>query len=119
MQNLKQIPGVRNRFSFLNLEVDKDVERAMNLKLVQLLSLAPPGAVAYGTVEQIGSSCVAKLSIISSFRVFSAQATAPHPEKAVNRVLAEMEDQIFRWRFGGSRGGPSSFVHIPMTGSLA
>ncbi len=103
MNTEKTTAVVKNRFQFQGVEPNADLERKANLKLIQMLAYAPPGAVAVGTVQKTGNSYAAAIEVSSAFRTFTSSAFGLSLEAAVNRVLSKMDDQLYNWRFG--RGG--------------
>lgn len=118
MNRQTEAQKAKNRFCFQGIEPDQELETKANLKLIQLLALAPPGANASGVLEPIRNSYLAKIEVQSPFRSFSSQAMGNSPHVAINRALERLEDQLFRWRFGSGNGnfGPhrnSVNAHFP------
>lgn len=85
-----------NRFSLL--EEDQETEKMANLGLIQLLAHAPPGSVAFGSIERLGHIFCAQLEVRSEFRNFLVKAGGISQKLAVRRVIQKMEDKIFNWR---------------------
>jgi hypothetical protein len=96
--------GFQNRFQFFGIEPEPDLEKVANLKLVQLVALAPPGSQSAGTLEKTGKSYLAGVRIASHFRSFSSHSISGTAENAVARALERLEDQIYRWRYGENKG---------------
>jgi hypothetical protein len=111
MKTQGQFEGLKNKFNFngLSHEMDLDplfVKRA-DLRLIQLLADAPPGATASGWVERSGREFIAAIRVQSAFRSFSSSAAAMDVETAVRKALERMEEELYRWRFGGDSGDES------------
>lgn len=79
---------------------DAELQKTANLRLIQLMAYAPPGARAIGRMEKVGKSYLATVEVKSSFRTFVANGLGNTEEGAVKRVLEKLEDQLFQWRFG-------------------
>lgn len=97
----------RYRFRFNDVPVDPDLERRTNLKLAQFLAIAPPGATAVGFVEKDGSFYMSAIEVSSPYRTFLGKAGGLTPNSAIQRTLEKLEDQLYRWRYGGGRSGNS------------
>ena len=96
---------LKNQFRFHGVIPDRELETKANLKLMQLLVLAPPGAYALASLEVSGKSFLASVTVHSAYRTFSSQAFGGSQVSAINRALQRLEDQLYRWRFGsGTRG---------------
>lgn len=102
MDNPMILNKLRNRI--LVATSDPELEKVSNLKLLQLLAYAPPGATATGRVDKTGQSYMASVDVHSSFRSFAAKAIGTTEAVAVKRVLEKIEDHLFRWRFGSGSG---------------
>jgi hypothetical protein len=106
----------KNRFYFDFLNPNRELETRSNLKLLHLLTLAPPGAKGFGWVENNkGGNYLCTISIFSPFRSFTAKALGSSPEGTVNRALDRMEDELFRWRFGSGSGDQGREIGFPGT----
>ena len=109
---------MKNKFSFQGLPPDRELEGKANLKLTQLLALAPPGSEAFGRLEISGKSYHASIAVRSAYRIFTAEAYGFDAMVAVNRALERLENQLYHWRFGSGTGnsGPrqsNSGVELP------
>jgi hypothetical protein len=96
----------KNQFCFQGMEQDADLERTANLRLIQLLAYAPPGAIAIAIVQKAEKNYSASIEVSSPFRNFSASAVGLSAQVVVDRVLSKIEGQLFDWRFGSGRGRP-------------
>jgi hypothetical protein len=96
------------QFQFSRFQPDPDLKKRANLKLVQLLVLAPPGARASGRVETLSQSYLSSVEIRSPYREFRESAVGLTPEAAIDRVLNRIEERLYRWRFGGGGGETST-----------
>jgi hypothetical protein len=96
----------KNRFCFDYSNPDRELETRSNLKLLNLLTLAPPGAKGVGLIENTDGRYLCTITIYSPFRSFTAKAMGANPEATINRALDRMEDELFRWRFGNGSGNP-------------
>ena len=96
---------VKNRFHFDYVEHDPDLEKTANLKLVQLLAFAPPSATGVGWVEKTESGFLSTVRILSPFRTFTAKAMGTSAASAIMKALERLEDELYRWRFGGGGTG--------------
>jgi len=65
---------MKNKFSFHGLPPDRELEGKANLKLTQLLALAPSGSEAFGRLEVSGKGYHASITVRSAFRIFTAEA---------------------------------------------
>jgi hypothetical protein len=92
-------------FRFNNIPADPDLERKTNLKLAQLLAIAPPGSTAVGFVEKNEKYYMSAIEVSSPYRTFLEKAGGLTPNSAIQRALEKLEDQLYRWRFGGGRSG--------------
>lgn len=99
-------------FKFNLPEMDPELRREANLRLVQLLTLAPPGAKALGAIEKQGNHYVSIVEVTSPYRSFSQQAGGLTPQASINRVLDRLEDSIHRWRYGGVNQGAETNSHF-------
>ncbi len=97
----------RNRFHFGIDDCDPELKKTANLKLLQLLAIAPPAASGLGFVQQSEHEFLATITIQSSFRSFVAKAVSANLELAVRKCLERMEDDLLRWRFGSGSGNSS------------
>jgi hypothetical protein len=102
----------RYEFLFNGLGRDSDLERTANLKLVQLLALAPPDATAVGVVLKKDRYFTAAVEVKSRYRTFHEQAAGTTTHGAVRLVLEKLEDRLYRWRYGGGHD-PSSQAARP------
>ena len=100
-------PKIKNQFRFEGVENETELARKANLRLIQLLAYAQPGAVATGLVQKSGKSFLASITIWSPYRSFTASSVALSAEAAVNLVLSKMDDQLFNWRYGSGNGRSS------------
>lgn len=91
----------RYQFEFQNVERDSNLEKMANLKLAEILALAPKDALATGAVEINGRYYTATAEVKSRYRDFQEKAAGTTPYSAVRRALERLEDRLFRWRFGG------------------
>jgi hypothetical protein len=91
---------IQNRFRFCGITPEPELEKVANLKLLQLLAMAPPGAQSTGTLEKTGKSYQAEIRVSSHFRSFSSHAISGNAQNAVIRALERLEDQLYRWRYG-------------------
>lgn len=111
---------IKNRFFFQDMQQDPDLERTANLRLIQLLAYAPPGAVAIGTVQRSGKNYFASIDVSSPFRSFIAKAEAVNSHDVVRRVLNKLDDQLFSWRFGNgtpaNQQGYNNYNHSTLAG---
>ena len=85
-----------NRFSLV--EEDPETEKMANLGLIQLLAHAPPGSVAFGSVEKLGRIFVAKLEIRSPYQSFVTRAGGITEKLAVKKKKKKSDDEVFHWR---------------------
>lgn len=93
-------------------DVDSSVRSQANLRLTQLLSLAPPGAKAVGVMNKEGKYYVTAVEVISPYRDFYKKAVGLTPESALEKVLERLEDSLYRWRYGGGGNEPESGAHV-------
>ncbi len=91
----------RYQFTAENITSDPELEKMANLKLAQLLALAPKDALAAARVENSGRYYVAVAEVKSRFRNFEEKSAGSTPYSAVRRALERLEDRLYRWRFGG------------------
>lgn len=91
----------RYQFEFQNVERDPDLEKMANLKLAEILALAPKDALATGAVENNDRYYIAVAEVKSRYREFKEKAAGTTPYSAVRRALERLEDRLYRWRFGG------------------
>lgn len=101
-----------NQFQFKDIANGTELASKSNLKLIQLLAYAPPGAVATGIVQKSAKGFSASLTIWSPYRIFTASSVALSAEVAVDRVLRKIDDQLFDWRFGSGNGRSSPQASI-------
>jgi hypothetical protein len=87
-------------FGFSGIEDDKELQKEVNLRVVQILAQAPPGAFSSGRVELLGLTHFSHVKIESPFKTFLAQAAGMSARSALMRALDRLEDQINRWRWG-------------------
>ncbi len=97
----------RYHFRFNNVPADPDLEKKTNLKLAQFLAIAPPGATAVGFLEKDEKHYTCAIEVSSPYRTFFEKAGGLTPNSAIQRALDKLEDQLYRWRFGGGRNGNS------------
>jgi hypothetical protein len=91
----------RYRFQFRNAEPDPELEKMANLKLAQILALAPSDATAVAMLENAHRYFVSVAEVQSRYRTFQEKAAGNTPQTAVRRALERLEDRLYRWRFGG------------------
>jgi hypothetical protein len=96
--------GFQNRFQFFGIDPGPDLEKVANLKLLQLVALAPPGSQSSATLEKTGKSYLAEIRVTSHFRSFSSHAISGSAQNAVFRALERLDDQLYRWRYGDNTG---------------
>jgi hypothetical protein len=119
-----RLKKVENKFHFDFVNEDKDLEKYANLKLLQLLAYAPPGATGVGLVEKYQGEFLSTITIQSHYRSFTAKAIGSDAKAAVRKSLDRLEDELFRWRFGGGSGnngrhtGIPTVSHLPLAGSV-
>jgi hypothetical protein len=113
-----QTEGFQNRFQFFGIEPEPDLVKVANLKLLQLVALAPPGSQSAGTLEKTGKSYLAGVRIASHFRSFSSHSISGNAENAVARALERLEDQLYRWRYGENNGNPGNDSNSSGMGNL-
>jgi hypothetical protein len=95
----------RYQFQFRDVGADPHLEKNANLRLVQLLALAPPDASALGLLEKNDQYYVSTVEVQSRYRTFHEKAAGTTPDLAVKRALEKLEDRLYRWRAGS--GGAS------------
>lgn len=103
---------IRYHFQFKNTERDADLEKMANLKLAQILALAPTDASALGVVENNDRYYVSVAEVKSRYRTFQEKAAGTTPHSAVRRALERLEDRLYRWRFGGGTDTSAHFSQI-------
>lgn len=103
MNTTKQIQGPKNCFHHKGIDPGPHLEKDANLKLVQLLAMAPPGAYSTWSIEKTGKNYLAEVKMFSPFRSFSSRSEGMSPHSVVHRALERMEDQLYRWRWGGNK----------------
>ena len=108
---------LKNRFHFGFLNYDPELEKEANLKLLQLLAFAPPGATGVGLVEETERDFLSTVTIRSPFRTFTAKAVESAEKSAVRKSLERLENELFRWRSGGGTGNHGWHYQYP-TGNL-
>ena len=99
-----RLEEVKNRFHFGYLDYDLETEKDANLKLIQLLALAPPAATGVGLVEVAQQGFLTTVTVRSPFRSFTGKAIGPTARTSINRALERLENELYRWRFGGGSG---------------
>ena len=109
----KQLSEFNNSFQCKGMALDPELEKDANLKLIQLLALAPPGARSKGGMEKSGKNYLAEVKVHSHFRSFSSQAAGMNPRTAVLRALERLEDQLYRWRWGTDDVNSSNVSNLP------
>ncbi|MBY0471934.1 hypothetical protein K2X30_12270 [bacterium] len=92
-------------FKFNLTHIDSDLKRKANLRLVELLTLAPPGARAFGVMNKDGPHYISAIEVSSPYRCFFQKAVGLTPASALSRVLERVEDALYRWRYGGGNHG--------------
>lgn len=97
----------RYHFRFNNVQVDSELAQRANLKLAQLLAIAPPGATGVGFLEKNEKVYLCAIEVSSPYRTFFEKAAALTPHSAVQRALDKLEDQLYSWRFGSGHNGSS------------
>jgi hypothetical protein len=112
MKSIDHIERMKNRFHFGFLDYDPELEKEANLKLVQLLAFAPPGATGVGLVEKSEKEFLSTITIRSPFRTFVAKAIGNTPSFAVRKSLERLEEDLYRWRFGSGSGNGGRQVSI-------
>lgn len=113
MKSINYIEGVKNRFHFGFLDYDPQLEKEANLKLIQLVAFAPPGATGVGLVEKSGKEFISRITIKSPFRTFTSKALGNNPRSAVKKSLERIEEDLYRWRFGSGSGNGGKQTSIP------
>jgi hypothetical protein len=106
----------RYEFLFVGLDCDPELGKTANLKLAQLLALAPPDATAFGTVSQKERYYKAEVEVKSRYRTFREQAAGTTPHGSVRLALEKIEDRLYRWRYGGGHdpsSQPARQVNVP------
>lgn len=106
------------QFHFANVEPNAELARKANLRLAELLAMAPPGAYAEGYLELNDRCYRSVVDVESPFRSFHAEAVALEPGAAIQHSLEKMEDRIHAWRFGRGQEGapaPASCFNRPQT----
>jgi hypothetical protein len=97
-----------NRFHFgyfdNNTENEPAFAKAANIRLLQVLVDAPPGATAIGLVEKNDREFISIVRVRSPFRTFTASAAGIDAEKTVHKALDRLEDELYRWRYGSGSG---------------
>jgi hypothetical protein len=111
MMRASEKQNTRYEFNFKNIRVDADLQKKANLKLVELLALAPLDASAFGTVEDSGDYFISTVEVKSRYKTFVEKAAGTSPHSAVNRVLEKLENKLYQWRCGGnSNSSPAQLV---------
>jgi hypothetical protein len=118
MNTKLETEDIQNRFQFYGITPEPELEKVANLKLVELLAAAPPGAQSTGTLERTGKSYLAGIRVSSHFRSFSSHAISGNAQNAVIRALERLEDQIYRWRYGDNTGNPGNNSNSSGMGNL-
>jgi hypothetical protein len=113
MKSLDYIEGVKNRFHFGFLDYDSELEKEANLRLIQLLAFAPPGATGVGLVEKSEKEFLSTITIKSPFRTFTSKALSNNARAAVKKSLERIEEDLYRWRFGSGSGNGGKQTMIP------
>ena len=112
--------GPSYQFKFNFDDVDSEIRRRANLRLVELLTLAPPGAKAVGVMDKEGRYYVSAIEVSSPYRSFFQKAVGLTPASTLSRVLERTEDALYRWRYGGgSHGEEFQSETGPMNKSVA
>ncbi len=106
----------KNRFHFGYSGHDPLLEKRANLDLIQLLALAPPSSEGRGEVTLKGQDFSAAISICSPFRAFFATGRGPVANIAIARAFERIEDELFRWRWGGGPGNFGQRAGVPAGG---
>jgi hypothetical protein len=121
---IKTPAELNNKFHFGYYADDADNEpefaKAANLRLLQLLVDAPPGASAIGLVEKNDREYISLIKVRSPFRSFTASAAGTDAERTVGKALDRLEDELYRWRFGSSSGSDrhdNEVLNIPLAQS--
>jgi hypothetical protein len=96
MKSLDYIEGVKNRFHFGFLDYDSELEKEANLRLIQLLAFAPPGATGVGLVEKSEKEFLSTITIKSPFRTFTSKALSNNARAAVKKSLERIEEGVGR-----------------------
>jgi hypothetical protein len=99
-------------FEFNFDEVDPETRSKANLRLVELLTLAPPGAKAVGVMDKEGQHYISAIEVSSPYRTFFQKALGSTPQAALQRVLDRLEDTLYRWRYGGGNQGSPSHTDL-------
>ena len=117
MNNALKLKDTHSRyhFQFHDAETDADLKRWANLRLAQLLTLAPPDAVLVGSLSRTEKFYVSSVEVKSTFRNFYEKASGTTPNTAIKRVLEKLEDRLYRWRFGGGVDGTPAQASRPLT----
>jgi hypothetical protein len=113
MKSHVSLEGVKNRFHFGFLGYDSELEKEANLRLVQLLAFAPPGAAGVGFVERSEKEFLSTITIRSPFRTFTSKAIGNNPRSAVRKSLERIEEDLYRWRFGSGSGNGGKQTTLP------
>ena len=108
MKPQAQFHPVKNRFAFRQVAVSRELEKSANLRLFELLAIAPPGAAGTGVLEKSEQNFRAVVAIHSAFRTFVQEAIGTNPASAIRKALDRLEDALFAWRYGA--GAPQAQV---------
>ena len=88
----------RYQFHFRNVDSDPHLEKNANLRLVQLLALAPSDASAIGVLEKDKKHYFSSVVVQSRYCTFQEKAAATTPDSAVRRALEKLENRLYEWR---------------------
>ncbi len=101
----------RYRFKLHAFDYDPELEKSTNLKLAQLLALAPPDATAVCSldIDESDGYYVAEIEVKSRYRTFRERAAGVTPRTSVKHALEKIEDRLYRWRFGGGDANPPAY----------
>jgi len=100
MKTKNKIQLSKNEITFRNFAASCDLQKAANLRLLELLAMAPPGADGGGLVDKVENQYYACALIQSAYRSFIQYAVSENPTEAVGKVLDRLENDIFSWRYG-------------------
>ncbi|MBL7714064.1 MAG: hypothetical protein JNL01_01265 [Bdellovibrionales bacterium] len=98
---------MRYDLQFQNLAYDPELEKRTNLRLVEILAIAPPEAIAKAQIRKEGRTFVASTTVESGFRTFQQSALGPSAREAIMNALRRLEEQVYRWRYGRGPGSTS------------
>jgi len=91
-------PSWRYDFQLAKTEIDPRFEKDVNLKLVELLALAPPDASATGVLEKCDQFYWSSVAVESRYCNFQEKAAGTTPHSAVARALEKLENKLYEWR---------------------